>query len=514
MLFNSLVFIFLFLPVSLLGYCALSATRFRFAFLSLMSMAFYAFGSWTFAVLLAVSTAFNLAAAKLVEHLRIKSDERTMGLIVFASLSCNLLFLCYFKYLSFLIGNVNALAGAHFVAPGVALPIGISFYTFLFMATIIDVARGDIPQVRSSVFVSFSLFFPHLLAGPLVHYQELGPQMERRPFLSRIPAHILIGLVIFTIGLFKKTVLADTIALYVKPIFSAAQVGAPSSVTACWLGALSFTLQIYFDFSGYSDMAIGLARMFGFKLPLNFHSPLRAPDIIEFWRRWHMTLQRFIVAYLFPAIAIPLTRWALSRRLGKWPEFAASVAAPTLITFIVVGFWHGANWTFVIFGALHGLYITACQAWRKVRLSKKWRKTRVGFGERFTGHTLLLIGVACANVVFRSETPQGAWNFFEGMVGAGTNAPLAVGPPALGQAANAVVVFLGFIFVLLFPNTQQIMHRYSPSLDWAKWRKEAQPVIAFEFRPTLVWAGAVAFTFVLAVAFIMRGQAEFIYFRF
>ena len=290
MLFNSLIFIFLFLPVSLLGYyslCTGGLLRWRFAFLSAMSMVFYAYASWRFAALLALSTGFNLAAAKVIENRRDAGARGAMHWVLRGALVANLLFLCYFKYLGFFVDIVDTASGARWPHPDIALPIGISFYTFLFMGTLVDVSRGAIPHARAGAFVSFSLFFPHLLAGPLVHYEELVPQIERRPFLSRMPAHFLVGFAIFTIGLFKKTVLADTIALYVKPAFAAAEGGQHLEPSLCWLAALSFTLQLYFDFSGYSDMAIGLARMFGYKLPLNFHSPLRSVNIIDFWRRWH-----------------------------------------------------------------------------------------------------------------------------------------------------------------------------------------------------------------------------------
>jgi D-alanyl-lipoteichoic acid acyltransferase DltB (MBOAT superfamily) len=516
MLFNSLLFIFLFLPVSLGGYYLLCATpllRWRFAFLSLMSMVFYAFASWRFAALLAVSTAVNLLAAKTIQRLRDAGQGRASYTVLAAGIVANLLFLCYFKYLGFFVVNLNAIAGTALPVPSIALPIGISFYTFLFMGALVDVARRDIDRVDANQFVSFSLFYPHLLAGPLVHYQELVPQIERRPVLGRIPAHILVGTVIFGIGLFKKTVFADTIALYVAPVFKAAVAGQNPGFESSWLAALSFTLQIYFDFSGYSDMAIGLARMFGFKLPLNFHSPLRARNIVDYWRRWHMTLQRFIVAYLFPALAIPMTRWAVSRRMHEWSDFAVSVAAPTMITFLVVGFWHGAGWTFLMFGAMHGFYIICYEAWKKLRRRGKWRRIKPKRPEILAAHAVLLLSIIVAHVVFRAETVPVSGRILSGMIGFGDANPPAASP-ALGLATNFVLVIIGYLFVLVLPNTQQIMGRYDPALNWAQWRQEAPPVISIKFRPTALWAISIGLILFFGVIFIMRGQSEFIYFRF
>lgn len=517
MLFNSLIFIFAFLPVSLGGYYLLCATPLkplRFAFLSLMSMVFYAHASWLFAVLLALSTAANLGLALLIQRLRDAGRTRAMQAVLMLGVTGNLLFLGYFKYTDFFLRILNGALGLRLPLQHLPLPIGISFYTFLFMASLADVARREIGKVRPDEFVSFSLFYPHLLAGPIVHYQELVPQMAVGPFWRRVPAHMVVGLAIFAIGLFKKTVLADTLAIYANRIFPVADAGGHPGVVSSWLGALGFTLQIYFDFSGYSDMAIGLSRLFGFRLPLNFHSPLKSANIVDYWRRWHMTLQRFIVAYLYPALAIPLTRWSVDRRMGDWVSFAVSVAMPTILTFVVVGFWHGAGWTYLLFGLMHGLYITVCEAWRKVRRNRRWRKVKVGRAETLAAHVLLLLAVIVAHVVFRAKTLAGAFAILGGMAGLGAGPEVAAPYAALGPWTNLVFVVLGYAFVLTLPNTQQIMGRYSPALDWDKWRKVAPPLVRLGFRPTPAWALAIGLILFLGIAFVMRGQTEFIYFRF
>ena len=206
-------------------------------------------------------------------------------------------------------------------------------------------------------FSLFAAFFPQLIAGPIVHYKEVVPQIQTRRFGKLIWRNMLIGLTIFAIGLFKKVVIADTLAVEANALYDAGRQAHDFTFGSGWMAALLFTFQLYFDFSGYSDMAIGVARMFGVKLPLNFHSPLRAASVIEYWRRWHMTLQRFIVAYIFQPLSVPLNRLAAEKGLEGWSAFGVAIAIPTFITFVVVGIWHGAGWTFVIFGVMHAIYI-------------------------------------------------------------------------------------------------------------------------------------------------------------
>ena len=203
--------------------------------------------------------------------------------------------------------------------------------------------------MRPLDFALFAAFFPQLIAGPIVHYKEVVPQINGPLFGKLIWRNAMVGLVIFAIGLCKKTVIADTLSSYANPLFTDAAHGKALDVTFSWLAAITFTLQVYFDFSGYSDMAIGLGRIFGVKLPLNFHSPLRARSMIEYWRRWHMTLQRFIVAYIYQPLSLPLSRFAAEHGLRGWPSFAPEIAIPIFITFVLVGLWHGAGWTFIVF---------------------------------------------------------------------------------------------------------------------------------------------------------------------
>jgi alginate O-acetyltransferase complex protein AlgI len=520
MLFNSLQFIFVFLPLSLFVYHCLARPRleiWRQIFLMLASLAFYAVGSIKFTAILAVSTAANLALACLIQRFRDQNARGAMNLVLAAGIIANILYLIYFKYTNFLIDNINGIFGWRVPYANIILPLGISFYTFQFIASLVDVARGEIKRLRPWYFLSFALFFPHLLAGPIVHYQELVPQMEQAPRRSRALANLAVGLAIFSIGLFKKTVLADTMSIYSDRIFDGAAHGTDAGFVLSWLAAASFTLQLYFDFSAYSDMAIGIARMFGFRLPLNFHSPLRAASIAEYWRRWHMTLQRFLVSYLFQPLAIPLSRWAVEHDLKRWPTFWASVALPTLVTFVIIGAWHGAGWTYVVFGVMHGIYLTVFEVWRLA--TRKSRSARRGAAaeqndyRHLWANVLTLTAVLFANVMFRAADVPTALSMFRGMLTPGPG-HLPASTPALGVLANTVAVLVGFAIVLVLPNTQQIMRRYSPVFEWEKWRQVALPAISWQWRLASLPAIATGVIFCLGVVFIMRGEARFIYFKF
>jgi D-alanyl-lipoteichoic acid acyltransferase DltB (MBOAT superfamily) len=328
---------------------------------------------------------------------------------------------------------------------------------------------------------------------------------------------LMVGLVLFAIGLFKKTVIADTLSSYANPLF-AAGAGHALGLGPAWLAGVSFTFQLYFDFSGYSDMAIGLGRMLGVKLPLNFHSPLRASGIIDYWRRWHMTLQRFIVAYIFQPLALPLNRFAAMRGLKGWGAFAVGTCVPTVVTFIAVGIWHGAGWTFVLFGLMHAIYLCANEAWREWLKQRRRKLRRAGKAVPVPGparvaaaHGATLIAVIFANVVFRSASVSDAARMWSGMtglegLGSGAAPPLDWGLGA-ALAVSALLVFLA-------PNSQQILGRFDPAHNWAEWRDVARPPLRWTWRPDAFGLGFAGLTLFLAVMFIQRGQAIFLYFNF
>ncbi|MBW8812426.1 MAG: MBOAT family protein [Caulobacterales bacterium] len=519
MLFNSYIFIFGFLPLAL----ALTYLAGRFLqplaklTLTLLSLGFYAFWRPVHLPILLFSIVFNYVVGGIIQRAYAAGKERTVRVWMVLGLLVDLSMLGWFKYANFVAENVASLTGVPDPLPHIILPLAISFFTFQKIAYLIDSARGDARPMSFLDFSLFAAFFPQLIAGPIVHYKEVVPQIQARTFGRLISRNLLVGLTIFAIGLFKKTVIADTLASQANPLFEASGAHA-FNLASGWMAALLYTFQLYFDFSGYSDMAIGLGRMFGVKLPLNFHSPLRAASVIEYWRRWHMTLQRFIVAYIFQPLSVPLNRYAAEKGLQGWGAFGVAVAVPTFVTFVAVGVWHGAGWTFVAFGVMHAIYICVNEAWRehRKRVRRKLRKQGKTLGEpaapeRVSYHLLTLLGVIYANVMFRSKSVGDAMEVWAGMSGfRGLDLSL---PAALGWGVWSALA-LAFGLVFLAPNTQQIMGRFDPAFNWREWKDAAPAPIRWTWRPDtagLVFAGVVL---IAGVLMVQRGRAIFLYFNF
>jgi alginate O-acetyltransferase complex protein AlgI len=521
MLFNSFVFLFGFLPLALIVTYGLGRWKRNWAALALtlLSLGFYAWWKPAHLPLLLGSIVFNYWVGDVIQKARAEGRSRAVSLWLTAGLVGDLSLLGWFKYANFVTDNLNLAFGAHLHLAHIGLPLAISFFTFQKIAYLIDSARGEAKRIGFLEFALFASFFPQLIAGPIVHYKEIVPQLNNRLFGRLIWRNILVGLVIFAIGLFKKTVIADTLSSYANPLFGSFETGHTPGLLEAWTAAASFTFQLYFDFSGYSDMAIGLGRMFGVKLPLNFHSPLRAASIIEYWRRWHMTLQRFIVAYIFQPLSLPLNRWAAMQGIDGWNAFFVTIGIPTFVTFVAVGIWHGAGWTFVIFGVLHALYMCINEAWRvhKKNLRKARRKAKLaardpGLAERLGYHAVTLIAVAFGNVMFRSTDFSDAMIAWQGM--AGVNGMDVRGGSQLLSAGLIAAMLVSVLLVFFTPNTQQIMRRFDPAYNWADWKNVAPAAFAWTWKPNatgLAFAGTALF---LGIMFIQRGQAIFLYFNF
>src|ERR1700761_5838068 len=387
MLFNSYPFIFVFLPVVLVGYFAANrlGAQAPVLWLALASLAFYAFGNWPFVALLLASIAFNYFIGFLLvsRHL----SDRWRCAVLTAGVAGDLATLGVFKYAGFLVANFNAVFSTSF-AVNILLPVGISFYTFTQIAFLVDAYRGKVAHYALPHYALFVTYFPHLIAGPILHHRDMIPQFESDRSKRPNPRLILYGLIIFGIGLSKKTVLADGI----QPLVALAFHQASPSFDQAWIGALAYTFQLYFDFSGYSDMAIGISLMFGIFLPLNFNSPYKASSIVDFWRRWHMTLSQFLRDYLY----IPLG----GNRRGRVLRYVN-----LMVTMLLGGLWHGAAWTFVVWGALHGAYLCINHAWSNFGPSVSPRFTRVANAAAFA---LTFVSVVIAWVFFRADSISSA----------------------------------------------------------------------------------------------------------
>lgn len=527
MLFNSYEFIFAFLPLSLLGYFWLTRYGVEPAIVWLVGASLFFYGWWNPAYLLLIvaSMVVNFYFGRVLGR-RSARVVRNRRWILATGVTANLSVLAYFKYAGFLAENINAVSGLGLDIGHVVLPLAISFFTFQQIAFLVDAYQGITKEYGFTHYALFVTFFPQLIAGPIVHHSEMLPQFMRAENLRPRIQNLAVGGTIFAIGLFKKAVLADGIAVYATPVFDAAAAGQELTFFEAWGGALAYTLQLYFDFSGYSDMAIGAARMFGIRLPLNFHSPYKATNIVEFWRRWHITLSRFLRDYLY----IPLG----GNRRGRARRYIN-----LMITMVLGGLWHGAGWTFVAWGFLHGLYLVINHAWVKLRRALGGRLIRPSRLGRFLGWLLTFLAVVIGWVFFRAADFDAALRILSGMAGLhGISIPNAVfvrmGPVAevlanlgvathLGQGRQFVFTYLWvaalLLIALVMPNTQQIMRRFRPALAMhvsepaAALRLLESRTRALVWRPTMGWAAAVGVVAAVGVL-ALTSVSEFLYFQF
>jgi D-alanyl-lipoteichoic acid acyltransferase DltB (MBOAT superfamily) len=513
MLFNSYPFLFVFLPLSLAGFFLLARAGPLpgAGWLALASLAFYGWWNPVYVALLAASIGFNFVVGLAI--VREAGTPRARRRLAFG-VAANLALLAYYKYADFFVSNLNAL-GAELPLPHVILPLGISFFTFTQIAFLADACEGKAAEYRFTHYCLFVTYFPHLIAGPVLHHREMMPQFGRAETYRLNWDNLAVGFTIFFIGLFKKTVIADGIAAYVRPVFDAPGQGVALTVLDAWAGALAYTFQLYFDFSGYSAMAIGLSRMFGVRLPLNFNSPYKAASIIDFWRRWHMTLSRFLRDYLYFGLG--------GNRRGRTRRYVNLMA-----TMLLGGLWHGANWTFVIWGGLHGVYLLANHAWRELRSRLGWNRSFGAVGKA-AAVLLTFLATVVAWVFFRADSLGDALAIVQAMAGAnGVALPyrwlekLGVAGTWLAQqgvrfentatfggGAQLNWIIVCTLIVWCAPNTQEILRAFRPALGvepggltrWWSWR------------PAWPW---LAFTAVAATCSVLSLTAvsEFIYFQF
>jgi alginate O-acetyltransferase complex protein AlgI len=348
MIFNSPVFLFAFLPLVFAGWYLLLRRRLPVvakAWLAFASVAFYAWWNPFFVPLLLGSVWFNFRVG--IQLMTLVGQPAGRRLLAFG-VGTNLLALGWFKYADFVIANVDALTRLAIPLPAVTLPLGISFFTFTQIAWLMDSWQGKVRDRSAVDFALFVTFFPHLIAGPVLHHREMMSQFASRWTYAVRASHLLRGLFLFSLGLFKKVVLADTFAVWANAGFDAS---GPLDFVAAWTTSLSYTLQLYLDFSGYCDMALGAALLFNIRLPINFDSPYKALDVQDFWRRWHITLSRYLRDYVY----IPL---------GGNRGSEAAVATNLMATFLLGGLWHGASWMFVAWGALHGAALVVHRTWK------------------------------------------------------------------------------------------------------------------------------------------------------
>jgi D-alanyl-lipoteichoic acid acyltransferase DltB (MBOAT superfamily) len=478
-LFSSVGFIFAFLPVVFALYYLINRYRFYTAakgWLVIASLFFYGWWNPAYLPLILVSLLVNYSLGSML----LKQQKKS---VLLCGIVFNLGLLGYFKYTDFFIANLNNLTGSYLVLPGIVLPLAISFFTFQQIAYLVDSYRKETTEYSALNYMLFVTFFPQLIAGPIVHHKEMMPQFEQRINVSMRYKNIAVGLFIFMMGMFKKVVLADTFAQWVNTGFDSGQT---LQLIDAWITSLSYTFQLYFDFSGYSDMAIGIALLFNIHLPLNFNSPYKASSIQDFWRRWHMTLSRFLRDYVY----IPLG----GNRAGRYLTYQN-----LFLTFLIGGLWHGASWMFVIWGALHGGALVLHRLWQamgaKMPLLLAWFVT------------FNFINITW--VFFRAVDMTSALNVLSGMVGLnGIALPSGLAgklPAALAgyvqfqdwlvvTGATAIVLPLlagTILFTALSANSLQIAAKFKPDYRFFAlllfftsalfFIRENQPFLYFDF---------------------------------
>jgi alginate O-acetyltransferase complex protein AlgI len=510
-LFNSFEFLFLFLPFTLMVFFVIGAQqhhRVAVSWLISASLFFYAWWNPTYLGLLIFSLLFNYSMGIILSSKNKSKPILTIGVIL------NLGFLAYFKYTNFLIENMNYIFNENYNLDHIILPLAISFFTFQQIAYLVDAYRGETREYNFLHYSLFVTFFPQLIAGPIVHHKEILPQFALKETYRINTSNINIGLSIFIIGLFKKVVLADSIAEYSTPVFSAADSGSSISFFEAWGGALAYSLQLYFDFSGYADMAVGVAKMFGIDLPINFNSPYKSKNIILFWRRWHMTLSRFLKDYLY----IPLGG---SRKGSRHINL--------FITMFLGGLWHGASYNFVVWGTLHGMLLIINNLWISFRQCiLKHNVDESSYIAVIISTLATFLAVTITWVFFRAETLEGAMHVLKGMAGLnGLSLPdklSGIIPDALSKTISfqtggeigsfpslwGFVLITSLLFIIFFtPNTQEIINKYlSPLASNTRGIRTSE-----RFRNLIaILIGLALFASIKAM--LSANDSEFLYFNF
>ena len=491
-LFNSYAFLLAFLPATLLAVRLLSVAggnRAVVVGLTLLSLLFYGWWNAVYLLLLVPLMLANFWLATVLVRQR-RAYGRAHRPLFVAGLALNLATLGYFKYANFFVDTVNAVTGAGWVVGTVVLPLGISFFIFQKLAFLVDAWEGRLDEhLDLADYCLFVTFFPQLIAGPIVHHSEVLPQFRELGRGTRVP--VAQAVTIFALGLAKKVLLADAAAPIAAAVF--ARTHAHPGLLEAWLGSLAYTVQLYFDFSGYTDMAIGAALLFGVRLPVNFASPYKATSIIDFWRRWHITLSRFLRDYLY----IPLG----GNRRGE-----ARRQANLFLTMLLGGLWHGAGWTFVIWGGLHGVYLAVNHAWRALPSSAPRTTSQA---TTLASGLLTFVAVVVAWVFFRAPNVSTALEMLRAMAGGN-----GVGDLHLLATADIAVVVALLALAWLAPNTQELTAYEGPHGAYdAHARPGVKTTSGFAWTPSPRWALATGVLLAVSVMSLSR-VSEFLYFQF
>jgi D-alanyl-lipoteichoic acid acyltransferase DltB (MBOAT superfamily) len=504
MTFNSFEFIFIFAPVTITGFWLLARMANRewaMSWLILTSIVFCAFAGIKSLAVIVISATGNYLCARTM--LRSSITPRLRAAVFSIGICLNIAFLVYFKSEMGLLHFSNKVLGTHFDLDQITFPLGVSFLTFQMIAFIADVYRRRLKDVRWRDYLLFASFFPRVVAGPIVRYGEVAPQFSQ--FTSRtIFDNVPVAICLFSIGLFKKAFIADGLGPFVTQAFDPAPGGPAPSVITAWFAAFAFSLQIYFDFSGYTDMALGVARIFGVRLPMNFNSPFKSTSVVELWSRSHITLTLFLTDYIYAPLTIVLMQFRLSKALvahapNRFKQITKVVLnCPAIfITTVVSGFWHGSTWPFILWGVLHGFYLSVNQIWRAFHPLFWADRKSYERAMKPAGFVLTLVCSTVALVFFRANSVDSALSILRAMAGLNGFFPpewallnrlgidtwsiVAYFMWALQLTKEYVWIIALLLVVTLAPNTMEILRRFQPALNFHTRileRSQSQPPLA------------------------------------
>jgi len=529
-LFNSYQFILFFLPVTWLLYNFFFIkfnNKTAIYWLIFASLFFYCWWNPIYFFLIIGSIITNFVFGNLIFY-------KNKKIILILGIVFNLILIGYFKYYNFFIDIIEFSSNFELITKQIILPLGISFFTFQQITFLVDVHKKNVKDLNFRNYVIFVSFFPQLIAGPIVHHSQMLPQFGNSDWNEKKSKYLAIGLSIFIIGLFKKVVIADQISSFSSPIFFAADQSINISFLEAWFGVFCYSFQLYFDFSGYADMAIGLGYMFGIKLPINFNSPFKSTNIKDFWKTWHISLGTFIKNYLYYPITLFFSRFIMKRKTNKFINYFFIFVIPILITYLLVGIWHGSGVNFVLFGLLHGVYFIIYDILNKIQGSKiKNFFYNLGFIRYFLSCLTLFILVSISFVLFRAQTFESAVIIFSAMFKIdeiliptlwyqfisnyfGQNIIEFIGLREgkllyfYGIKQILIVISL-FLICILMPNSNNIFNIFFPGIG--NFDNKGIELVKIKWKPSLLWAIILSFVF-LYTFMNLSSVSEFIYFQF
>lgn len=513
MLFNSHLFIFIFLPLSLFLFHLLNSYKLhdlKIKTLVFSSLFFYGWWNPKYLFLLIFSVLINYFFGKIL----LSASKNKFKLAV--GISINLLILGYYKYSNFFLENINLIIDRENLFETLILPLGISFFTFQQITYLVDCFSGIVKKHNIIKYFLFVTFFPQIVAGPIVHHSFMMPQFDKLNEKIFENNKFNVGVTTFTIGLFKKLCLADNLAKLANPFFNFSELGTTLNFFDAWAGAVIYTFQLYFDFSGYSDMALGIGLMFGIVLPINFFSPFKAKNISEFWMCWHITLSNLIRNYLYYPLSVFFTRKAIQNNFSDINFFIVSIVAPTIIAFFFIGLWHGAGWNFILFGIVNGIYIIIYNIWSVIKNRLNIFQKRNIIYDKFS-QVLTFLSFVIALIFFRSSNLENSIHYLKSIFGLGkfdTIDIFQIGTFAAQPYLGVLWILVCFFIIFFLPNTHESVFQYSENnFNKKNMILRRKNLIKLKWKPNLNWA---IFTFILFLSSILslNKESEFLYFQF